>query len=144
MANTFEGGAAVRSGYYYNAARWAVEPIAKDGDRLPEGEGTWMRVPTVVALGAVPLVGLGFLMALPFIGFALTAKALATPAIRLFHRSAEDLAATVSPGWQPGEAHLTGKRAENAEVEEKGPPSAAGERLEALEKEIEAKREDKA
>jgi hypothetical protein len=136
MTNRFESGAAVKSGYYYNAARWAVEPIAKDGDRLPAGGGTWMRIPTALALAVVPLVGLGFLMALPFIGFALTAKALASPVVRLFHRSAEDLAATVGPGWAPGEAHLTGKRAEG-----EGAP-AEDAKLEALEKEIAAKREE--
>lgn len=139
MANTFKSGAAVKSGYYLNASEWAVHPVARDGERLPEGKGEWRQVPTVVAIGLTPVLGLMFLMFLPFIGFALAAQAAVMPIIRMFHRSATDLAATVSPGWRPGEAHLTGKREENAGVEEKG-PAAGGERLDALEREIEEKR----
>jgi hypothetical protein len=37
MANKFKSGSAVKGGYYFNAIKWHVEPIAKDGDRLPEG-----------------------------------------------------------------------------------------------------------
>jgi hypothetical protein len=58
----------------------------------------------------------------------------------MFTGSATDLAATVNPGWQPGEAHFTGKPSERAEAEAKGPLAQGGERLEALEKEIENKR----
>ena len=57
----------------------------------------------------------------------------------MFTASATDLAATMSPGWQPGEAHFTGKRSENAGVEEKG-PTAKGDALDALAEEIERKR----
>jgi hypothetical protein len=61
--------------------------------------------------------------------------------LRVFHASATDLAATMSPGWQPGEAHFTGKRPENAGVEEKG-PTARGDALDALAEEIERKRKN--
>jgi hypothetical protein len=59
----------------------------------------------------------------------------------LFHASAQELAATVTPGWQPGEAHLTGKRAgKEKEGAEEGLPPAAESSLEKLEHEIEEKR----
>jgi hypothetical protein len=57
----------------------------------------------------------------------------------MFRGSATELAATMTPGWQPGEAHFTGKSPENAGVEEKG-PIAKDAQLDALEKEIEQKR----
>ena len=139
MATTYESGSKVNSGYYFNAARWHVEPIANDGDRLPEGNGKWMKVPTAAALLLVPILGATFLMFLPFIGFALLAHAMATKAVGVFRTHATELAATMSPGWQPGEAHFTGKRAENAGVEEKG-PTAKGDALDALAEEIERKR----
>jgi len=139
MANTYQSSSAVPSGYYFNAARWHVEPIANDGDRLPEGNGSWMKVPTAAALLLVPILGATFLMFLPFIGFALLFQAIGLKVIGLFRASATELAATVSPGWQPGEAHFTGKRAENAGVEEKG-PTASGDALDALADEIERKR----
>ena len=139
MATTYESGSKVNSGYYFNAARWHVEPIEKDGGRLPEGNGRWMKVPTAAALLLVPILGATFLMFLPFIGFALLAHAMATKTFGLFRTHATELAATMSPGWQPGEAHFTGKRAENAGVEEKG-PTAKGDALDALAEEIERKR----
>lgn len=138
MANRFQSGGAVQSGYYLNPGRWAIAPIARDGERLPDGRGDWMRIPTIAALVLTPILGLTFLMFLPFIGFALFIAHLASPAVRVFRRSAADLAATVSPGWRPGEAHLTGK-SEGAAPEGKG-PSAGDEKLDALQKEIEARR----
>jgi hypothetical protein len=139
MAN-YQSGAAVLSGYYLNPTRWHVEPIAQDGGRLPAGKGTWMKVPTAAALVMVPLLGAAFLMFLPLIGFALVLHALASPVMNLFRASATDLAATMTPGWQPGEAHFTGKSPENAGVEEKGPIAARDDRLEALSREIELRR----
>jgi hypothetical protein len=139
MANTFESGAAVKSGYYLNAAEWAVHPVARDGERLPAGRGSWRRVPTLVALGLTPILGLVFLMFLPLIGFVLAAQAAMRPVVRIFRSSAADLAATVGPGFAAGEAHLTGTRPEEA-VEEEKAPAAEKERLDALEREIESRR----
>ena len=139
MANTYESGSAVRSGYYFNAARWHVEPIANDGGKLPQTPGSWSKVPTVAALLLVPILGATFLMFLPLIGFVMLFKALGASALRVFRASAADLAVTMSPGWQPGEAHFTGKRPESADVEEKGPISR-GDALDALAEEIERKR----
>jgi hypothetical protein len=142
MATTYESGSAVLSGYYLNAARWHVEPIANDGDRLPAGRGTWMRVPTAAALFLVPILGAAFLIFLPFIGFLVALHALASPVLNAFRGSATDLAATLSTGWQPGEAHFTGKRPEVAGVEEKG-PLASGDALDALAAEIERRRRNR-
>ncbi|HTN53391.1 MAG TPA: hypothetical protein VML50_13375 [Anaeromyxobacter sp.] len=139
MANTMKSGSAVQSGYYLNLKRWAVEPVAKDGERLPAGEGEWIKVPTVAALALVPILGATFLMFMPVIGFIMTFKAITAPIVRAFHGSAADLAATMTPGWQPGEAHFTGKSPESAGTEEKG-PIAGDAKLDALEKEIEQKR----
>jgi formate dehydrogenase subunit gamma len=65
----FHGGEAVAAGYYLDAARWSVAPVARDGDRLPAVPGRWRRVPAVVALALVPVLGGTFLMFLPLAGF---------------------------------------------------------------------------
>ncbi len=77
MSERFHGGAAVHAGYYLNAARWAVEPIARDGDRLPPGPGEWRRVPMLVALPLVPILGVTFLMFMPAAGFIMVGQFLA-------------------------------------------------------------------
>ncbi len=139
---SYNGNQAVQSGYYFNSASWSIEPVAQDGARLPAGPGTWYAVPTAVALLATPVLGLAFLVFLPFIGFLLTFKAAVSPIADLVHGTAGSMAATMSPGWQPGEAHLTGKRDEHAGVEEKGPTHTAheDEELGALQAEIEKQR----
>jgi len=137
---SYSGNQAVQSGYYFNGSTWSIEPVSQDGARLPAGQGTWYAVPTAVALLATPVLGLAFLVFLPLIGFLLTFKAAVSPFGQLVHGTAGSMAATMSPGWQPGEAHLTGKRDEHPSVEEKGPPQAADEALEALQREIERKR----
>ena len=60
------------------------------------------------------------------------------PVVRAFRSSAQDLAATVSPGWQPGEAHFTGTPTEDAAGAQG--PAARDEALDALEREIERRR----
>jgi len=139
MATTYESGTAVLSGYYLNASRWSIAPVGHDGERLPSGDGRWMRIPTAAALAAVPVLGAAFLMFLPLIGFLVTLHAIASLIVRAVHGSATELAATVSPGFVPGEAHFTGKAGERAGVEEKG-PTARGDALEALAAEIARRR----
>ncbi len=138
MATTYESGSAVPGGYYLNLTEWAVTPVENDGGRLPAGKGQWRPIPTVAALALVPILGATFLRFLPVIGFALLFQAIIAKVGGFFHTSATELAATMSPGWQPGEAHFTGKSPENAGTEEKGPIADA--RLDALEKEIAEKR----
>lgn len=139
MATTYESGTAVLNGYYLNASSWSVTPVAHDGERLPAGHGRWLRIPTAAALALVPILGATFLVFLPVIGFLVTLYAIASAAVNALHGTATELAATVNPGWVPGEAHFTGQAARSAGVEEKGPISN-GEALEALAAEIARRR----
>lgn len=74
MGERFHGGSAVPGGYYLDAARWAVAPVAHDGDRLPPGPGEWRRIPMVAALALVPILGVTFLMFMPAAGFIVLGK----------------------------------------------------------------------
>ena len=128
MATTYESGTAVLNGYYFHPATWSVTPVSHDGDRLPAGRGRWLRIPTAAALALVPVLGAAFLVFLPLVGFLVTLHAIASAIVDVARGPATELAATVSPGWLPGEAHFTGKPAERAGVEEEGPTT----RLDAL------------
>jgi hypothetical protein len=135
-------GSAAKAGYYFNLKSFEIHPVPADGGRLPGDAGAdWVEIPVVAALVLAPVLGLTFLMFVPFIGIYLTAERMVKPLFGAARKEAAELAATMSPGWQPGEAHLTGKRP----GEEKG---AGGEgkraaELEALAEEIEAKRVEK-
>jgi hypothetical protein len=87
----------------------------------------------------MPVLGGLMVVFLPFIGLYMTAKAALSPLVGMFRRSAQDLAATVTPGWQPGEAHFTGKRSEE-KAEDAATTQAA--KLEELAREIDAKRKE--
>jgi len=83
----------------------------------------------------VPLIGAVYLVAFPVIGFAVIASALVRRLSMAVAGGAADLAATMAPGFSPGEAHLTGKPGS----EEAGAGEGAPE-LEGLAKEIDARK----
>jgi hypothetical protein len=135
---TINGGSAVPGGYYLSRSSWEVFPIAHDGERLPgKPSEHYVKVPTAAALMLMPMLGGLMVVFLPFIGLYLTAKAAIGPATNMFHRSAKDLAATVTPGWAPGAAHFTGK----ATGEKASERAKAGEaKLAEIAREVEEKR----
>ena len=135
---TIDGNSAVQGGYYLSKSNWEIFPIEKDGQKLPGPSSEhFVKLPTAAALLLMPVLGGLMVVFLPFIGLYLSAQAALRPLAGIFQRSAHDLAATVTPGWQPGEAHFTGK----ATGEERGGKGRAGkDRLEALAREIEARR----
>ncbi len=121
---TIEAGTRVRKGYYFGGASWTVQAVAQDGTVLPGDAGErYLRVPLPVVVAIAPLLGALFVVFLPCLGFVLAAQAAARPVVRLFAHSATEIAATMQPGWQPGEAHLTGKRAAAASVAPRRAPA---------------------
>ncbi len=136
--NAINGGTAVQGGYYLSKSHWEIFPIARDGERLPgPASEHYVKVSTAVALAIMPVLGGLMVVFLPFIGLYLSMKAAMRPLLGIFERSAQDLAATVTPGWAPGAAHLTGKATvENAAAE----PRARENALDALQREIDERR----
>ena len=134
---TINGGSSVKSGYYLSKSAWEIFPVARDGERLPgDASEHYVKVPMAAVFLIMPVLGGLMVVFLPFIGLALTAQAAAKPLANLFRRSARDLAVTVSPGWQPGEAHFTGKRTENEPA-----PASKDADLDKLQAEIDSKRQ---
>ncbi len=88
MTEHLHGGSAVPGGYYLNASRWAVAPVARDGDALPPGPGTWRRIPMPLAVALVPILRVSFLMFMPVAGFLVLGGWLGAKARGLFARAA--------------------------------------------------------
>lgn len=137
MAKTYAGGTQVSRGYYINARTFEFANIARDGMPLPDRPGAkFLRIPTVVAMAAAPAIGGLFVMALPLIGFGMLGYAI----VKRLGSGAKEVAATVVPGAMPaGSAALTGAPSEKEGSE----ASAVDPKVEALAKEIEAKRAEK-
>jgi hypothetical protein len=134
----YTGGKLVKGGYYWNPKSWAVEVVPAEGGRLPLSDTNFVKVPFPLLFVIVPVLGALFLMFLPLIGFALLGYAIVRKVTGGVKESATELAATVSPGWVPGEAHLTGKPGE-----EKAPGTEPHAGIRELEDEVAAKRGDK-
>lgn len=135
---TYAGGTQVQNGYYFDAKSFAFAGVAKDGGALPGGaEARWLRIPLLAVMVAAPAMGGLFVIALPFIGFGVTAYAIAKKVGVGARSGAREIAATMAAGMVPGEANLTGRRDDEARV---GPSAPADAQTEALAKEIEAKR----
>jgi hypothetical protein len=96
-----------------------------------------VKLDTATALMVMPVLGGLMVVFLPFIGLHLTAKTAVGGVTGLFSRSAQDLAATVTPGWAPGAAHMTGKATDAKAVEGEKIDDA---KLAELAKEVEEKR----
>jgi hypothetical protein len=130
----FNGGTRVGGGYYWNLKTWEVTTIGETEGMLPGGEkDVYLHAPLPVLFIVAPVMGLGFAMFLPLIGFVMPIYAFGKRVLGAGAKAAADVAATVAPPWQPGEAYLAGKPGEKKEPAEK-------QRLEALAKEIEERR----
>jgi hypothetical protein len=112
----FAGGTQVQGGYYWNPRGWEVEVVGNEGGTLSgSADQKFLKVPFLLLFAILPMMGLMFMMFLPAIGFVLFAYAIAKKLTGGVKESAKELASTVSPGWQPGEAHFTGKPGEEGQ-----------------------------
>jgi hypothetical protein len=135
----YTGGIHAAGGYYYNPRSWSVEVVPQEGARLPgDGATKYVKIPFPLLFVVVPLLGALFLVFLPFIGFALFGYAIVKRLAGGARKAGEELAATVTPGWRPGEAHFTGKPGEEKPADGEARPE-----LSELEKEIAAKKGEK-
>ncbi len=137
---TINGGSAVQGGYYLSKSNWEIFPVEKDGQKLPGASSEhYVKLNTAAALMIMPVLGGLMVVFLPFIGLYLAAKTAVGGVTGAFSRSAQDLGATITPGWAPGAAHFTGKATEEKKGDEH---QAAAAKLEELAREIDGKRKE--
>ena len=69
---THTAGTAVKPGFYWNRRAWELVTVTAEEKTLGGGglDEFW-RVPTLVMLVVAPVMGMAYVMFLPFIGFAL-------------------------------------------------------------------------
>jgi hypothetical protein len=131
---TYNGNSKVKSGYYFSTRKLAIEVIGDDGGTLPgPAEARYVAVPFPLLFVLAPVVGLAFLMFLPFIGFALLGVAIFRRITGHVGEGAAALAATVAPSHATGAAYLGGREGEK-------PAGEVSEELKKLEDEVKAKR----
>ena len=65
MVRKYEGGQLAPGGIYLHNRTWELTQVP-EGDYLPAGEGAYYRLPVLLVLVLGPLVGLAFILFLPF------------------------------------------------------------------------------
>ncbi len=106
----YKGGHKVGRGSYWDLSSGRQEYIEQEGILPGDENSTYFRVPSILVLLLGPILGLLYVIALPFIGIATVLTVLFgkvnVALLRVFGR-------TVSFGWRPVESYLLGKKKKN-------------------------------
>lgn len=103
----YRGSEKVEPGLYFNARQLSFKSIDDEGP-LPGGrDDVYRRVPTLALLVVGPLLGLVYVIFLPFIGFAMVAWLLGVKASHVAGGVARAAVRVLTPGWEPSMAFLS-------------------------------------
>jgi hypothetical protein len=104
---TYQGSHEVEPGLYFNAKTFSITSIESREPLPGTKDDTYRAVPMPVMLAAAPLLGLAYVIFLPFIGFAMVAWLLGDKAVMMATGAATHAGRVVRPGWAPALAFLS-------------------------------------
>lgn len=103
----YEGGNEVKGGFYFNTRQKDLVTVEKDFGMLPGDEtDTYVKVPLLFMLTAGPVIGLIYVIFLPFVAFAMilsVAGKRAWTGVRWFGNW---MLQAATANWKPGVAYL--------------------------------------
>ena len=103
----YRGTETVEPGLYLNVRQLSFKSIEERGP-LPGGpEEVYRCVPTLALLVVGPMLGLAFVVFLPFIGFAMVGWLLMEKAGHLAAEATRAAVRVLRPGWEPSLAFLS-------------------------------------
>lgn|SRR5512147_1487205 len=104
---TYKGGNRVGKGTYWNLRKGLRVDVVED-DILPgDTASTFLRMPVAVMLLSGPFIGLLYAILMPVIGIVTVAAFAGRSILRGMYNL---VAKSISFGWQPKNAYLTGKK----------------------------------
>jgi hypothetical protein len=104
----YVGGHKVERGTYWNLSNGnRIDIMANEGILPGDDTATYMRVPPGIVLLAGPVIGLFYVISLPFMAVGTVVAVLGGKIVAAL---LDLLGCVVSFGWRPSEAHLTGKK----------------------------------
>ena len=106
---TYKGGHKVGKGTYWDVRNGHRIDVAQEGVLPGSDASTYLRVSSGVMLLSGPIIGLLYVVFLPFIGIATVA---AVAGRKVVGGMASLIGKTVSFGWRPRNAYLSGKKKE--------------------------------
>jgi len=105
---TYKGGNMVGTGTYWDVTSGGRR-IDVVGEAVLAGGGTttYIKAPVGIALLSMPVIGLIYVVLMPFLGMAAVAS---IGSSRLLSGVTSAIGKTFSFGWRPGNAYLAGKK----------------------------------
>ena len=104
---TYTANQVVDPGLYFTLKPLGLKSIDRQGP-LPDGDAvTYRRVPMLLMLAMSPLLGLAFVIFLPFIGFAMAFRLLGEKVVEAGARVAAESVRVLRPAWAPALAYLS-------------------------------------
>lgn len=104
---TYTGRTQVEAGFYLNRRTLHLTTLEKAGE-LPGTElETYYRVPMLALLVSAPVLGLFYVMFLPFLGFAMVLHLVGTKLATLVGDAAGHGVRVLKPSWAPALSFLT-------------------------------------
>lgn len=105
------GGSEAQPGFYWNVADWQIVTVEREPRALPGGsEQEYLRVPAPAMLLVAPVLGLSFVVFLPFVGFALVARQVGRKMMQAAHLVAVRLWPEEAKGPAPAEGAAARRR----------------------------------
>ncbi len=110
---SYKTGSRVGKGTYWDLSNGQRIDVDQEAILSGEASATYFRIPASIMLLAGPVIGLFYVLTLPFIGIA----TIATLAIgRVVSGVVSLIGKSLSFGWRPREAYLSGKRKNKKEA----------------------------
>jgi len=107
---TYRSGETVAPGLYLSVRQLAFKAVDEEGP-LPGAAGeTYRRVPALMMLVVGPLLGLVYVMFLPFLGVAMVTWLLGVKGVHAAEATARQAARVLRPGWEPAMAFFSRSR----------------------------------
>jgi len=104
---TYKSGSSVGKGTYWELGNGQRIDVASEAVLMGDGGAKYLKMHTVIMLIVGPVIGLLYAILMPLIGLVTVAGL----AVRTISGGLYDLAArSISFGWRPGSAYLTGKK----------------------------------
>jgi len=116
-----KGGHKVAAGTYWNLTNGSRVQMDQEGALPGSGQTRYIKAPVAVILMAAPVIGLVFAVFLPFIGIAMTLSLIGK---KLVDGVASAAAGSMSFGWRPIEAYLSGRKRKKEARERKSDKGA--------------------
>lgn len=108
---TYKGGQKVGKGTYWDLKNGRRIDVTGEDVLSGERTSTYLKMPSGVMLLAGPVIGLVYVIFLPFIGIAVVATVAGR---KLVEGMANLIGKSLSFGWRPKNAYLSGKKKEKS------------------------------